>query len=431
MKTSIKKLPKSEIELNIGISTEEFDKFLEKAVFKLGKDLEIKVNGFRGGRAPREILEKVIGKEKILQEAANLAIKENYLKAVFENKIEVISPPKIEILKLAPKNPFEFKAIVSVLPKIELPDYRKIASEVKKRKIFVKDEEIEDSLLWLQRSRAKFIFKNSPCQDGDFVEIEFTEDITNQKSKDAFILGKGHLIPGMEEKLFGMSAGEEKSFSITFPKGHFRKELAGKKTQIRVKMKSVQKVEFPEINDQFAQSLGRFENLNGLKQNIKEGIYREKEIRESQRVRGEILERIAQGATSSGGRTLEIPQILIDRERKRIIENLKKLVAQNLKISFQDYLARIKKTEKQLFDSLLPQAKKTVKDSLIVREIAKQEKIEVSPEEVRDEINKILKRYPSIEKAEKELDLARLKNYTKEAIRNEKTLARLESFAQK
>ena len=330
-----------------------------------------------------------------------------------------------------------------ILIQINLPDYKKITSQVKKREVLVSEKEIEESLSWLQKSRAKFSSKTGPSQEGDFVEIEYSSPQLEMGKvfKDALILGQGHFLQDFEKNLEGMSFGEEKEFSFQFPENNPALSqkgsgLAGKKVDFKIEMKSVQKVELPEINDQFAQNLGRFENLMALKQSLKEGLNLEKEKEETQRVRQEILERISQNTT------FDIPEILIELEKNRILEDLKKIVLQNLQISFENYLTKINKSEKELLDSLSDQAQKRVKNTLILKEIGKREKIEVSEEEVKNEINKILKNHPSTKIAEKELDpvrnkflngvdLEKLKEYTKEVLFNEKTFQFLTSLTQK
>ncbi len=429
MESTIKKLPNSQIELKIEVPAEELNHFIGQAILNLGKNLEVK--GFRKGKAPKEIAEKEIGKENILIEAADLAVKENYQKAVLENKIAPIAQPKIEIQKLARGNPFIFLAKTSILPELKLPDYRKIAAKIERKQIEVEEKEIAEALRWLQKSRAKFTLKNQPAQKGDFVEIEYWSSQLNgleqQGQKDAFILGEGHFVPGFEEKLIGMKAGEEKE-NITLkindsPSQVLRnKTLEGKKITLKVKLISVQNIEFPEINDQFVKGLGKFENLESLKKNIKEGLSLEKKQTESHRLRQEILEKISKEVKC------DIPEVLVEREQKQMIENIKKQVSEKLKISFTDYLDKIKKTEKEISTSFLVEAEKRVKNFLVLGKIGKKENIEISEEEIRKEINKILEQYASAEQTKKDLDLEGLKEYAKEAIRNEKTFQLLENL---
>ncbi|XOB42010.1 MAG: trigger factor [Candidatus Nealsonbacteria bacterium] len=286
METSIKKLPKSQIEILVRVPVEEFNNFVEKATLDLGKELEIK--GFRKGKVSKEIVEKEIGPGRILEEAANQAIKENYFKAISENKIEAISKPEIEVLKLTPGNPFEFKAKISVLPEVKLPDYKQIASQVKRREVVVTKEEIE-------RLRT------------------------------------------------------------------------------------------------------------------------EKERIEKERVRQEILDKIAENSQ------IEISEVLVESEKKRMLESLKQQVPQILQIKFEDYLAKIQKTEKELLDSFLPEAQRKIKNSLVLKEIERRENIEVSEKEIKEEIDKISKIYP-------DLDQNQLKEYSESVIRNKKTFQFLENF---
>jgi len=433
MKYQIKKLPKSEIEIEIELPQEEFKNFIDEAILELGKDLE--VEGFRKGKIPREIIEREIGQERALKAAIERAIKNNYLKVVLDNKIEAIGQPEVEILKMpgltkvdsgigVPVSPLSFRTKIVVLPPITLPDYRKIAPQIKKGEIFVEEKEIENTLKWMQKSRAKLSQVERAAQKEDFVEIEYRcPQIENNKSqKDGFILGQGHLIEGFEEKLEGIEANEEKTFSLKFPENHFQKDLAGKELNFGVKMLSVQKMELPKIDDQFAKSLGSFPDLGSLRGNIKEGIRMEKEILEKQKAQQEILNRIIKEIS------WELPEILIEREKNHMVENLKILVKEKFKITFGDYLVKINKSEKDLRDSFQSEAETKIKSSLVLREIAKVENITIDEGEAQERLNQALDDHPDIKTAEKKVDLGKLKDYYKEVIRNEKTLQLLEGF---
>jgi len=423
MKTTIKKLPNSQIEILFEISDQEFNNYYQKALAKLSKNL--KADGFRQGKVPQEIAEKQISQAKILNESAESAVKENYIRAISEEKVEAIDQPNIEILKLALGNPFEFKATVTVLPEIILPDYKKIALQVKKRKVFVEEKEVDEALKWLQKSRAKLSLKNQPAQKGDWVEMKFKIalkelNLNEPERKDAFLLGQGGFVPGFEEKLEGLSAGQEKEFSLKFPDDYSQKEYAGKQADFWVRVETVQEMELPELNDQFAQGLGKFDKLADLKENINQGLNQEKEIKEKQRVRQELLDKINDSAD------FEIPEILIEREEEQMIENLKQRVSQDFKISFVDYLKKINKSEQELKNSFSPQAEKRVKDFLILREIGKKQDIKVSEAEIEQEMNKVLKNYPNVKETEKNIDRDKLKMYYEDVIRTEKIFQLLE-----
>ncbi len=420
MKKSIIKLLKSEIELKIEVSNQEWQEFLNIAAKELSKDL--KIEGFRPGQAPMKLVEEKIGTEKILEKAAQDCTKEYYIKAILEENIEVLGQPEIVITKIAKDNPFEFKAKVAVMPEVKLPDYKKIASQVKKNKVFVQEEEVEKAVLWLQKSRAKFSQKLSPCQKEDWVEIEYSSPHleSNKVLEDTFILGEGHLIPGFEENLQGMKTGQEKEFSLVFPENNLQKDLADQKVNFKVKLKSVQKIELPEINDQFARGLGNFENVAALKKNIEERIFLEKTVAESQRVRQSIVEKISQLTET------EISEVLVNQVKSQMLENLKKNISQELKITFEDYLNKIQKTEKELLDYYILAAQTRVKNSLVLREISRKENVTVTDEEIKAGADEMLKKFPYTQN----IDQKELKVYTEDVIKNEKTFQILEKLSQ-
>jgi len=426
MKFEIKNLSNSEIEIKLEISAQEFEDFYQEALKDIAKEFESE--GFRRGKAPLSIVEEKTGEEKILTEAAEKAISENYKKIVLEEKLEPISQPKVEILKFAPGNPLVVKISAVVLPKVNLPDYKKIAGTKKRKEIKVEEKEVEDSLNWLVKSRAKFSQKQGPAEKGDFVEIIYWSDqIPELKKgqKDAFILDNAGFIPGFEDKLLGMKAGEEKEFSLTLPPNYRNKNLAGKKVDFKVKIEQVQKVDFPKLDDEFARSLGRFSSLEDLKKNIREGLGIEKEKAESFRLREEIIKDIREKTE------VEIPKILIEKQQEYLLKDFKSRIEQGLKISFSDYLKQMKKTEQEMLNSFYDEAERRTKDFLILWEISKRENIQPTEEEVEEETNKILRNYKSVEEAKKNFSVEELKKYVRENIRNEKVFSLLESLALK
>ncbi|MCD6550577.1 trigger factor [bacterium] len=425
MGTLIKKISNSEIEITEEIPAERFSSYYREAVKELGKELRIK--GFRKGHIPPEIIEKEIGQTRILNYAAQNAISDYYIKAVKENSLDVIERPKIEILKLAPSDSLIFRAKVKILPEIELPDYKKIASSFQEEKIVVGEEEVQQTIDWLRRSRSKLIALGREAKKGDFVEIEYwsSQIEGGRKMKDGFILGKGGFIPGFEEKIEGMKAGQEtEEFILKIPQKHFLKELAGKEVAFKIKLKGVFRMELPKLTDSFAKSLGNFQNIEALKKSIREGIVLEKKSKAREKLREKILEKIVESIK------WDIPSILIEAERDRLFADFQKRVSDGSKVSFEEYLKKIGKTEEEIKKDLLKPAQRNVKMSLVLRAIAKRENINVSQEEIEMQINEILKRYPNLESA-KSLDLERLKEYTKERISNEKTFRLLEEYVKK
>jgi trigger factor len=426
MKHTLKDLPESQREIEVEISPEEFSVFENQALEKISAETEIK--GFRKGTAPKEIIASAIGKEKIFSEAADMAVRENYEKIISENSLEPIGHPEVEILKFAPNNHFVFKIKIAVLPALVLPDYKKIAQKSKKNKVEVHEQEMKESLEWLRKSRAKLSQKIGPAQEKDFIEITYwspqIKDINKDNpQKDSFVLGEGRLVSGFEKEIENMEAGQEKTFSVTMPENYGHKELAGKKVEFCVKMISVQKMELPELNDDFVKSVGTFENLDGLRKSLEQGILSEKENDEQNRHREEILDNIAKEIL------MDLPKILIEQEKQKFLESFRHNASHTIKIPFEEYLAKIGKTEKEILDSFTDKAKERVKKMLILRELGKQEKIDVSPQEVKEEADKILKQYPDVERVK--FDPKRLEEYTKEAIITEKIFQLLENSSQK
>ena len=420
MKTEIKKLPKSEIEINFELDEQEFQKYIEKALLHL-KD-HVKMDGFRQGQVPLEMVEKKVGQENLLMEAGELAVKGSYTKYVRDNNLEPIGDPDVQIKKIAKGNPFLFTVKVALLPEIVLPDYKAIASKIKTADMAVEEKEIEEAIAYLQKSRAKFIDKTDGAAKKDYVKIEYQNEHINggKPVKDMFILGEAQFLPDFENNLVGMKVGDEKEFTAKFPE-NAPKEVAGKDGVFKVKMLVVQTMELPEVNDEFAKELGMFDSLVALKNNLKEGIGMEKKENERQRARGEVLQKISEKIT------FELPEKMVEYEQIRLLEDLKNQIASQFKIPFEEYLKSVKKTEEELKANYKLEAEKRIKNFLVLREVGKQEKIEVSREELEQEINKELRKYTK-EQIEK-IDLVRLKEYTKGAIFNEKVFQLLESFS--
>ncbi len=421
MKTELKKLPKSEVEINFELTAEEFNKYIDKALEHL-KD-HVKVDGFRQGMVPKEMVEKKVGQENLLMEAGEIAVKENYTKFVKENNLEPIGNPDVKIKKIAKGSELLFTIQVAVLPEINLPDYKKIVYAIKNNEISVTEQEIEDAVNYLQKSRAKFSQVARPAGNKDFVEIEYQNEHINQgkEVKDRFILGEGGFLKDFEDNVIGMKAGDEKEFSSKFPDNNPNKSLAGKESKFKVKVVSVQKMELSEINDEFAKGLGVFDSLVALKNNLKEGITIEKTENEKQRKRAEILSQISQKIN------LDLPEKMVEYEKEKLFEDLKNNVAQNLKLEFKDYLASIKKTEDEIKNSYKLEAEKRLKNFLVLRGIGKKEAIEVSSQELEQEVNRELRKYPpdQINK----IDIEQLKEYSRGMIYNEKVFGKLEGFS--
>jgi trigger factor len=421
MKATQKKLPNSQLEITFEITAEEFEEHSKHALEHLKH--HVKVDGFRPGKAPANMVEDKIKPEALLMEAGDHAVQHVYSDYILENKLEVVGQPEVSIIKIAKGSPFEFKAVVTILPDVELPDYKTIAKTVKGKEISVTEEEVQDSLNYLQKTRSKFTLKNEGAEKSDFVEIKYQNESINEGKEvdDKFILGEGGFMKGFEDGIVGMKSGEGKDVTVTFPADAPRKDLAGKEATFKIKMVSVQKMELPEINDEFAKQLGSFDTLVALKTSMKEGITLEKIEQEKQRVRGEILEKIAEKAK------FEMPVAMVEYEKERLLEDLKNRISQSIKISFEEYLASVKQTEEQLKNTYQKEAEKRLRGFLVLRELGKLEKIEVSEKEVAEEVAKAVKNYSKEQLAQ--IDINQFKEYTKGVIHNEKIFQLLENLS--
>ena len=421
MEVKQKKLPNSQIELEFEITAEEFAEHTEHVLEHLKHS--VKVDGFREGKAPAAMVEEKLKPEVVLMEAGDHAVQHVYVDYIKSSKLEVVGHPEIQIIKIAKGNPFAFKAIVTVLPEVELPDYKGIAKKAKPQEISVTEEEIQEALKYLQKTRAKFTAHENPAEKKDFVEIKYSNPEINEGKEvdDKFILGDGGFMKGFEEGMEGMKAGDEKEITVTFPENSPAKNLAGKEGTFKVKVVSVQKMELPEIDDEFAKQLGAFETLTALQASMKEGITAEKTEGEKQRLRGEILEKIAEKAK------FEMPVAMVDYEQERLLEDLKNKIISSIKISFEDYLVSIKKTEQEIKETYRKEAEKRLRGFLVLRELGKIEKVEVSDEEVEAEMTKSVQNYSKDELAK--IDINELREYTKGVINNEKIFQILENLS--
>lgn len=399
MKIDKKSLAKSQVELTIAISPEEFNPYLDKAAAKLSQSM--KIEGFRPGKAPRRLVEQQVGPEKVFSEAMQLAIPDTLIKAVQQEKIEAVGQPEVTPQKIATGNDFVYKAKVAVLPQFELPDLKAI--KVARRPVKVSDQEVTKVMEDLRKSRATSVAVNRAAQAGDRVEIDFTVKMDGQtipggQSKNhPVVIGEKKFVPGFEEKLIGTKSGEDKKFELSFPKDYYQKKLAGKKAEFSVTVKSVQEVKLPELNDSFAKSVGKFNDLKSLQEQIRHNLEHEKAHKEENRVEMEIVEKIAAKIK------IELPEVLVKAEQEKMVAELEQNLAQQ-GLKFEDYLKSINKTKEELINDQATGAMKRVRISLILRAVGKKEKLTVTDEEISAEIEKIKKSFTAMYPGQTELD---------------------------
>ncbi len=422
MKTSIKQLPKSQVELTIELSQEEIGPYQEQAAKSLSYGT--KIAGFRPGKAPYEMVERELGTMKILQEAAELAIEKSFTEAIIENKLVTIGPPQVTLEKLAPGNPLSYKAIVSLLPKVDLTDYRKVKAV--KREVKVEPKEIDETVENLRKMYGKEKLVTRPVRKGDKVEIDLDTymdkvPIDGGTSKNhPVVIGEGHFIPGFEDSVIDMAAGQTKEFQLKFPKEYHRKDLAGKPVEFKVKVNNVFEIELPVVDDSFAKMLGQFEKLDEMRAQIEQSIHRDKANKEQQRWELEIVNQLI--TKSSFG---DIPEILMETELHKMMHELEhEVTGEGMK--FDDYLQSIKKSKEELEKEFRPQAEKRIRTALVLREIATKEKIQVSDGELDKEIADHQKQYEKRPEIAEQLKKPEYRDYLRNILRSQKVFKWLE-----
>ena len=407
MKYEIKEVRATKKKVEIEVSAEDFNNYYSQTLKKISAEAEIP--GFRKGKVPENMVEERVTKEGILSEAAEIAIRESWAKFLAESKEEAISQPQVEVIKIAKGNPLVFTAEFEILPEIKLPKLD--SAKVEKSSVEVTDQEVEDAIKWIQQSRAKYSEKISGAEDGDLVEFTFScLDIENDpEKKDRIVLGKGHYIEGLEDTLRGMKREEVREFETQHPQ-----ENKDKKIKISVKVDSVKKVEIPEVNDEWVKGLGAFNTVEELKKDIKEGIKKDKEVAEIQRVREESIKKLIEKTE------IEVPKTLIKREQDFMLNNIKERCLSELKINFEEYLKQVKKTEEEITKELEKIAREKVKGFLVLHQIVKDEKIEVTEEEISQKIEEMLNQYPNKEEIKKTMDEAQVRLYMEDELKREK-----------
>lgn len=427
MQVDKKILEKSQIELTVELSVEEFAPFIEKGVKKIAE--QVKIEGFRPGKAPLEILKAKVGEMAILEEAAQLAVNKTLDDVIAEkiDEFKAVGQPAVNISKLAPNNPLEYKVTLSILPEIKLGEYKNLG--IKEDKAVVEEKELEKLLNDLREMRVKEVLveKDKEVKNGDKVVVDIKlfdgkVPIEDGVHKDlAVVTGKNYFVPGFDEKLFGAKTGAELKFKLAYPESHHQKNLAGKMVNFEVKVKSIFQRELPELNDEFAKGF-QTKSLAELKSALKENVLNEKKRELDLKSEAEMISKIIENAKIG-----DIAEVLIESESRNIMAELEQSVARQGG-KFEDYLSHLKKTKDELILDMLPNAIKRIKSALVIREIAVEEKIEVSEKELEEKTAELKEQYKDNTEVQKMIAEEAYKSYLKNILTNEKILHKLKEW---
>ena len=383
---SCEKLENSKVVLTIGVGAEEFEAAVNKAYLKMrGK---IAVAGFRPGKAPRKMIEKLYGVEVFYEEAVNIVLPDAYESAVKEQGLEVVGYPDVEVLECGAEG-VTFKATVSVYPEVKLGQYKGL--EAPRAEVKVMAADVNARLKEMAERNARMQSVERAVKKGDTANIDFEgfdNGVAFEGGKgESFDLeiGSGSFVPGFEEQLIGMKAGEEKDIDITFPE-NYTPELAGKPVVFHVKVNEVKVKEVPAIDDEFAKDVSEFDTLKELKADLKKKITAERKEAAQRAFEDVLMKKVADGIECA------IPQEMIDLQADRMLDGFKQQMASQ-GIPFEQYLQMTGSTEAEFKAQAYGPAAEQVRMDLAVEAIIKAEGLDASEEEIEAEIKNVSEKY--------------------------------------
>lgn len=381
------KVEKSQVALTIEVSAAEFEAAIEKAYRKMRK--KINVPGFRPGKASRKIIEGMYGAEVFFEEAINNAFPDAYEAAVAEKKLKVVGYPSIEMVGECTKEGFTFKAVCPVYPEVTLGEYKGLSAVKGEVKVLAAD--VNERLKLYADRNTRLVSVERAAKKGDVVVIDF-EGFLDGKAFEGgkgenqnLELGSGTFVPGFEEQLVGVKAGDEKDLDITFPKD-YQADLAGKAVVFKVKVHEVKEKDVPTIDDEFAKDVSEFDTLKEFKADLKKKITEERKTAANQAFEDNLMQQVADNITA------EIPDAMIEGQAHQYLDNFKTQLAQQ-GIPFDQYMKVTGMTEQHLLEDAKEPATRQVRLDLALAEIIKVEKIDATDKEVEDEYQKLADKY--------------------------------------
>ena len=389
MSLQVEKMEHNMAKLTIEVSAEEFEKALNGAYMKQKKN--ISVPGFRKGKVPRQMVEKMYGVEIFYDDAANALIPEAYAKAYDEADIEIASQPSIEVVQIEKGKPFIFTAEVAVKPEVTLGEYKGLA--VDKVSNRVTQKEVEERLVKEQEKNARTVAgEGRPVQDKDEVVLDFegfVDGVAFEGGKGEnypLVIGSGSFIPGFEEQLIGAETEKEVEVNVTFPKEYHAEELAGKEAVFKCTVHEIKAKELPELNDEFASEISEFDTLDELKADIKAKIKEEKNAEGKRKREDQAVEQAVANAT------MDIPEAMIDTEVRQMANDFAQRIKQQ-GLTVEQYMQFTGMTSEKMLEEFKPQALKRIQTRLVLEAIVKAENIEISDEKLDEELTKMAEAY--------------------------------------
>ena len=411
---SCEKIEKSQVVLTIEVGAAEFESAVEKAYQKMRRN--IRVPGFRPGKAPRKIIEGMYGPEVFFEEAINIAFPEAYEAAVKEQELQVVGYPTVEVEGQVTKDGFTFKATAPVYPEVTLGQYKGLSAP--KDEVKVSAADVEDRLKAMADRNTRLVSVEREAKDGDTVVIDF-EGFLDGKPFDggkgenySLELGSHSFVPGFEEQLVGAKAGDEKKLDITFPTD-YHQDLAGKAVVFQVKVHEVKEKEVPAMDDEFAKDVSEFDTLKDLKADLKKKITAEREETAQRAFEDALMEQVADNLTA------DVPDAMVEAQARQFLDNFKMQLAQQ-GLKYDEYMKATGMDERKLIDDAKEPALKQVRMDLAMLTIIKEENLDATDEEVEAEYQKMADQYG--------MDLEMVKKYVqpdqvKDQLKSRKAIA--------
>ena len=389
MSLQVEKLEKNMAKLTVEVSAEDFEKAIEKVYQKQKK--QISIPGFRKGKVPRVMVEKMYGKEVFYEDAANDLIPDAYDNALDECEEDIVSSPKIEVTQIEAGKPFVFTATVALKPEVKLGEYKGIKIEKIERE--VTEEEI---LAEINRERNKnarnITIEDRPVKDGDMTVIDFEGFVDGEAFEGGkgenypLTIGSGAFIPGFEEQLVGAEIGKEVEVKVTFPEDYQAEELQGKEAVFKCTVHEIKEKELPELDDEFASEVSEFDTLEEYKEDVKKNLA-EKKVKDAETARENAAVEAAVKASE-----IEIPEAMLETQQRQMVDEFSQRITMQ-GMSMEQYMQFTGATYEKLIEQVKPQAEERIRARLVLEAIAKSENIVATEEDYEKEMKTMAEVY--------------------------------------
>ena len=389
MSLTVEKLEKNMAKLTITVPAADFSEAVKKAYNKQKK--QISVPGFRKGKVPQAYVEKMYGAEIFYDEAANICMEESYPAALDECELDIVSRPEIDVTQIEKGKDFIYTATVAVKPEVTLGEYKGV--EVEAQDTTVTDEDVQAELLNVQKQNSRMIpVEDRAAKMDDEVTIDFEgfiDDVPFEGGKGEnyqLTLGSHSFIDTFEDQIVGKNIGEEFDVNVTFPENYQAEDLAGKPAVFKCKLNGIKETELPEIDDDFASDVSDFDSLDEYKEDLKKTLEVKKQDAAKREKESLVVDKIIENAT------MDIPDPMVATQKEQMLNEFAQQISYQ-GISIDQYFQFTGMTKEQFMETAEPEALRRIKSRLVLEAVAKAENIEVTEEEVTDELKKMAETY--------------------------------------